>query len=194
VAAPVFDADYYRRFYGRTGVHNRRQIAHLAAAVHEMCAWWEVAPRSVLDVGAGTGLWRDWYRANHPKVRTVSTDVSDHACQTWGHQQHDIAAWRPTRPFDLVVCHSVLQYLNNRAAAAAIDNLAAATRYVMYLEVLTADDLSRVADPQRTDMDVYRRTGAWYRRRLDVRFRQAGANLWVRRDVVPLYELEAARP
>jgi trans-aconitate methyltransferase len=194
MTAQVFDADYYRRFYGRNGVHNRRQIGHLAAAVHEMCAWWEVAPRSVLDVGAGTGLWRDWYRANHPMVRTGSIDISEHACRTWGHQHRDIASWRPARPFDLVVCHSVLQYLDDREAARAIDNLSAATRYVMYLEVLTTDDLDRVADQERTDMDVHRRTAAWYRRRLEVSFRQAGANLWVRRDVVPLYELEAARP
>ncbi len=187
-----FDAEYYRRFYGRHGVHDRRRLGHLATAVHETCAWWEVRPRSVLDVGAGTGMWRDWYRLNHPKVRVVSIDNSEHACATFGHQLRDIATWQPARPFDLVICHSVLHYLDNRAVTTAIDNLAAATRYVMYLELPTTDDLAHVVDRESTDLDVHERAGAWYRRRLEPHFRQAGAGLWVRRGSVPLYELEAA--
>jgi trans-aconitate methyltransferase len=194
VAGQTFDAEYYRRFYGRHGVHDRRRLGHLAAAVHEICAWWEVRPRSVLDVGAGTGMWRDWYRLNHPKVRVASIDISEHACETFGHQRRDIAAWQPARPFDLVICHSVLHYLDNLAATAAIDHLASATRYVMYLELPTTDDLTHVVDNQSTDLDVHHRTGAWYRRRLEPHFRQAGAGLWVRRGAMPMYELEAARP
>jgi trans-aconitate methyltransferase len=194
VTGQTFDAEYYRRFYGRHGVHDRRRLGHLATAVHEMCAWWGVRPRSVLDVGAGTGMWRDWYRLNHPNVRVVSIDNSVHACARFGHQRRDITSWRPARSFDLVICHSVLHYLDNSAATAAIGNVAAATRYVMYLELPTTDDLTHVVDRECTDLDVLARSGAWYRRRLDPHFRQAGAGLWVRRGAVPLYELEAAHP
>ena len=187
-----FDAAYYRRFYGRHGVHDRRRIAHLATAVHSMCAWWGVTPRTVLDVGAGTGMWRDWYRREHPSVRVTSVDVSEHACRRWGHEQRDIATWAPARPFDLVICHGVLHYLTDADAARAIDHLAAATRHVLYLEAPTAADLADVADPDRTDMDVHARSGRWYRARLERHFRQVGAGLWVRGDTVPMWELEAA--
>jgi SAM-dependent methyltransferase len=187
-----FDAAYYRRFYGRRGVHDAERIAHLAAGVHELSSWWGVRIRSVLDVGAGTGLWRDWYLRTHPTVRVTSVDVSEYACATWGHQRRDIAEWRPTRPFDLVVCHGVLHYVDDRRVEQAIDNLAAATRHVLYLELPTAGDLRDVVDPERTDLQAHRRSGAWYRRRLGTHFRQVGAGLWVPHDGVPMFELEAA--
>jgi len=187
-----FDDGYYQRFYGRGGVHDSEQIAHLAAAVHGMCAWWGVPPASVLDVGAGVGMWRDWYRENHPEVQRLSIDISEHACATWGHERRDIAQWQPDEPFDLVICHGVVHYLDDDAASAAIDHLGAATGCVMYLELPTAHDLAEVVDPDRTDMDVHHRSGDWYRERLAPWFQQAGAGLWVRHGAVPLFELEAA--
>lgn len=185
-----FDDRYYQRFYGPTGVHDRDRIGHLASGVHGLCAWWGVEPQSVLDVGAGVGLWRDWYRTNHPGIATLSVDISEYACAQWGHEQHDIAEWQPDEPFDLVVCHGVVHYLDDDAAAAAMVNLGAATNYVLYLEAPTARDLAEVVDPERTDMDVFRRSGEWYRERLDPYFAQAGAGLWVRHGTVTLFELE----
>jgi len=189
-----FDEGYYLRFYGDGGVHDRQRIGHLASAVHGLCTWWGVPPSSMLDVGAGLGMWRDWYRTHHSLVKTLSIDISEHACATWGHEQRDIAAWQPDHPFDLVVCHGVVHYLDDEAAAAAIEHLAAATAHVMYLELPTEHDLAEVVDPERTDMDVFHRSGAWYRQRLAPHFRQAGAGLWVRHGSVPLFELEAAAP
>lgn len=189
-----FGRDYYRRFYGQGGVHDRRRIAHLATSVHEMCAWWEVTPKSVLDVGAGPGLWRDWYRANHPRVKVVSTDVSEYACKKYGHEHRDIAEWTPKTPFDLVICHGVLQYPDDAAATRAIENIAAACRHVLYLEVPTTTDFRTIVDRDATDMNVHHRSADWYRRRLGQHFEQAGAGLWVRRGGgVLLYELERSR-
>ena len=114
-----FDHDYYQRFYGPTGVHAPEQIGHLATAVHEMATWWGVDIGSMLDVGAGLGMWRDWYLTHHPEVRTLSVDISEHACTTWGHERRDIAVWRPDQAYDLVVCHSVLQYVDDDAVEGA---------------------------------------------------------------------------
>jgi len=187
-----FDHRYYGRFYGGSdAVHDAQQIAHLATAVHGLCAWWGVEPRSVLDVGAGVGLWRDWYRREYPTVKVVSVDISEHACRTWGHQRRDISTWSPRWPSDLVVCHGVLHYLDDDAADRAIDNLARATRHVLYLEAPTTRDLREVVDTERTDMAVVGRSGRWYRTRLERHFRQAGAGLWVKPDSVVLYELES---
>lgn len=43
------------------------------------------------------GMWRDWYRTMHPRVRVRSVDVSSHACERYGHELRDIATWRPNR-------------------------------------------------------------------------------------------------
>ncbi|MDO8388894.1 MAG: class I SAM-dependent methyltransferase [Actinomycetota bacterium] len=189
-----FDHDYYHRYYGPAGVHAPEQVGHLATAVHAMAAWWGVEIHSMLDVGAGLGMWRDWYRRHHPAVHTLSIDISEHACRTWGHEQRDITTWRPERSYDLVVCHSVLQYVADEGVATAVEHLADATECVLYLEAPTTADLAHVVDPQRTDMEVHHRSGEWYRALLGQWFQQVGAGLWVKRGTVPMFELEAAAP
>ena len=187
-----FNAQYYNRFYGPDGAHDDERIAHLASGVHAIATWWGVAIGSVLDVGAGMGMWRDWYRREHPGVRVRSTDASEHACATWNHELRDISEWRPRSRFDLVVCHSVLQYVPDDRIERAVNNLVAATGAVLFLEVPTITDFRDVIDPHRTDLQVYLRSGDHYRALLGRHLRQAGAGLWVRPDVVPLYELEGA--
>lgn len=189
-----FGAGYYRRFYEQDPVHTATSIGHLAQGVVSLSAWWGIRVRSVLDVGAGPGFWRDWFREHQPKVRYVSTDVSEYACERYGHQHRDIAKWSPAKPFDLVVCHGVLQYLSNADVDSAIINLAAATRHLLYLEVPTKYDHEHVIDSGATDLDCHWRTGAWYRKRLSPNFVQIGAGLWARRTgAVPFYELEQSR-
>lgn len=186
-----FDARYYERFYGRGSVHTAGQIDKLATAVHSLLGWWGLDVRSVLDIGAGPGYWRDWYRSHHPRTKVLSTDVSEYACRTYGHRRADIATWTPPRRFDLVICHSVLQYLDDASTKSAIANLAAGTAHFLYLEIPTKSDFADVVDPSTTDMGVHKRTGAWYRRELDHRFRQVGGGLWLSRNSnVPMYELE----
>lgn len=189
-----FDNAYYSRFYGDASVHTAEQVHLLASAVHQLCAWWGLSIGSFLDVGAGPGFWRDWYRETHPDVRVLSTDVSPHACETYGHTLADICRWAPKKRFDLVVCHSVLQYPGDDATASAIANLGAATKHFMYLEAPTKRDYAETVDPRSTDMDVHRRSAAWYRRELTKHFRQVGAGLWQSRTSnIPMYELEMAQ-
>src|SRR5258706_1691591 len=59
-----FDAAYFERFYESRAsrVYGKAQVSHLARGVTEMIAWFGGELRDVLDVGAGTGLWRDWFR------------------------------------------------------------------------------------------------------------------------------------
>jgi SAM-dependent methyltransferase len=187
-----FDADYYRRHYeGRDRVHSSAQVARLAAGVDGIATWLGVEIRTVLDVGAGPGFWRAWFRRRRPKVRYRSTDVSTWACRRYGHERRDISRWRPVARFDLVVCQGVLQYLGDEDAERAIENLGAACRGLLYLEVVTRHDLEEVLDADRSDTAVHARTGAWYRRRLGAHFRQVGAGLWAsRRAPLAFYELE----
>jgi hypothetical protein len=187
----TFDEAYFRRFYDADPVHDGELVAALASAVVGFCTWWGVTVASVLDVGAGPGLWRDWFDANRPDVRYHGIDASPYACARWGHELADIAGWTPPEAYDVVVCQGVLQYLDDAGASAAIANLARATAAVLYLEVPTASDLEQTIDHDASDLDVHWRTGDWYRRRLAPRFVAVGAGLWARRTArLRFYELE----
>ena len=189
-----FDAAYYQRFYGRRPVHTRRQIGHLVDGVMSLAAWWHVPVRSVLEVGAGKGYWRDRLSETHPRVRYHGIDASEYACRHFGHEHADLASWRPRRRYDLVVCQSVLQYLPDRPAGAAIETLALACRSLLVFDTPTAADRDHVIDPDFTDLDVHWRTGDWYRKRLSTGFVEIGAGIWLSRAAnVPFFELERAR-
>jgi hypothetical protein len=195
-AAHRFDASYYHRHYqSRARVHAAAEVGMLASGVVGMAGWLGVELRTALDIGAGPGLWRDWFRRHRPAVHYRSTDFSPFACKAYGHERRDIAAWRSRERYDLVVCQGVLQYLEADAAAAAIENLGAMSRGLLYLEAITRRDLDEVVDRERTDLAIHARSGAWYRRRLAPHFVQLGAGLWAaRRAGLALYELEGSSP
>lgn len=172
-------------------MHTQTSINSLATAVHSLANWWGIPITKVLDVGAGLGFWRDWYRSQHPDVHVLSTDVSEYACKTYGHEQRDIATWRPRQKFDLIVCHGVLHYLSDSDAKNAIGNIAHASRGLMYLEAPTTYDLENIVDRNATDLEVFARSAQWYKKQLSPHFVQLGAGLWLHRSCpLPLYQLE----
>jgi 2-polyprenyl-3-methyl-5-hydroxy-6-metoxy-1,4-benzoquinol methylase len=188
-----FGAEYFDRFYESrsTRVHGKREIARLARGVTGMIEWLGGEIHAVLDVGAGPGLWRDWFAAHMKETRYLSTDVSAYACQRYGHEQRDIAKWRSSRQFDLIVCQGVLQYLTDEDAASAIENIAAMCRGFLYLEAITKRDMREVCDPKLTDAACHLRTGAWYRERLSRHFDALGCGLFFKKDgPLAFYELE----
>jgi hypothetical protein len=192
-AAEPFDASYYERYYEstRTRVHSAEEVAKLCTGVVALIEWWRHPIRTVLDVGAGVGLWRDWFTKWRPATRYRSTEFSAHACREYGHEEHDITKWRAKQTFDLVVCQGVLPYIDDPGAANAIDNLAAMTGAFLYLEAITKKDIREVCDEGRTDVKVYERTGAWYRARLAKHYLEVGCGLWCKKDAgVLFYELE----
>jgi trans-aconitate methyltransferase len=192
--AEHFDAAYYARFYGQRPVHTRRHIADLAQGVMSFAARWRIPIRSVLDVGAGKGYWRDCVADIKPTATYHGIEASDYACRRYGHERADIASWRPPRRYDLVVCQSVLQYLDDSAATQAILTLTFACRGVLFFDAPTIADRDGVLDPSSTDLNVHWRTGNWYRKRLAVGFTEIGAGMWVSRDCSALFfELERAR-
>lgn len=189
----TFDASYYGRYYAsaRTRVHGPREIARLCAAVTGLFDWWELPIRKVLDVGAGVGLWRDWFRKSRPKVKYRSVEYSAYACEKYGHERRDITTWRANETFDLVVCQGVLPYLDDAGCARAIDNLGVMTRGMLYLEAITKRDVEDVVDGAKTDVGIHARTGAWYRRRLRKHYLEVGCGLWAKKDApILFYELE----
>lgn len=189
----AFDETYYRRFYESkaTRVYGKAEIAHLARGVTELITWYGGEVRSVLDVGAGVGLWRDWFRAHKPDVRYLSTEVSPYACHKYGHEMHDIAMWRSSERFDLVICQGVIPYLSDASAERAIENLSAMSRGFLYLEAVTKKDLDEVCDNTFTDQAQRPRTRRWYRQRLDRFYTPLGCGLYyVKNGPLAFYELE----
>jgi SAM-dependent methyltransferase len=187
----AFDASYYERFYSDAQVHDQLRIDGLVNGILGFATWLNVEVKSVLDVGAGMGAVKVALNRHHPTIRYRGTDISKHACKTYGHLNVDIATWQPKRHYDLTICLSVLQYLDNRQITEAVNNLAGATRSLLYLEIPTTWDRDHVINPEATDMNVHWRSGRYYQRLLAPHFRQVGAGLWIRRtSTVPLFELE----
>jgi hypothetical protein len=188
-----FDQDYYDRFYEskKTRVSGPEEVSHLCAGVVGMIRWFGGEITGVLDVGAGTGLWRDWFKEHLPRARYRSIEVSDYACRRYGHEKRDIAAWRANQAFDLVVCQGVLPYLSDADATRAIDNLGAMAKGFLYLEAITARDLDTVCDRDVTDVTVNARPASFYKARLAKHFVRVGCGLfYVKSGPLRFYELE----
>jgi hypothetical protein len=179
MATAAFDASYFRRYYEsrRSRVYDRDQIGHLASGVAGFVRWFGGDLERVLDVGAGTGLWGDWFRTSLPEVRYRSIDISEYACASYGHERRDITRWRAREKFDLVVCQGVLPYFDDRACIKAVANIAFMCRGFLYVEAITARHLREVCDRNRTDVTVHARPAAFYRRVLARHFEPLGCGL-----------------
>jgi SAM-dependent methyltransferase len=188
-----FDADFYQRYYvdPRTRVASRADAVKLGRFVCAYTAYLGFTVRRVLDAGCGLGHLRQPVREMFPRARYQGLENSEYLCRRYGWIRGSIADYRPQRPFDLVLCHDVLQYLPDREASRALVNLARICSGALYLSVLTQEDWRRNADRARTDPGVHLRPAAWYKSRLSRGFRPLGGGLLVRRGYDPLlWELE----
>ncbi|MCC6216791.1 MAG: class I SAM-dependent methyltransferase [Polyangiaceae bacterium] len=190
-----FDEAYYHRFYEspKTRVVSPEEHAHLAEFVFAFARHNRIEMKSVLDIGAGIGLWQRWIEQNAKGVTYVGTEVSQAMCKKHGFQHRDIARWRDRKKHDLIVCQGVLQYLPDPDVAPAIANIAAMSRGLVYVEVTTRADLRDRCDPNLTDTDIFVRNGSYYRGILAKHFVFVGCGLWWSKETeAPFYELEVA--
>ncbi len=188
-----FDLDFFRRFYldPKTAAVSREDMTARAQFIAAFADYLELDVRRVLDAGCGLGLMRPTFRRIFQKARYVGLEDSAYLCKRYGWLRGSVEDWRSARPFDIVVCYDVLQYLSDRAAGRALANLGRLSRGLLYFSALTREDWLYHADRTRTDSEVHMRPAAWYRRRLRRRFHEAGAGLWVRKGApVTLWSLE----
>jgi len=174
-------------------VTTRSEMAKRAALIAAYVQHIDCPVSSILDAGCGMGLMRRPLLRALPKASYVGLEYSPYLCKRYGWTEGSLAIWRSRKPFDLVVCFDVLQYLDAANAKAALGNLAKLCRGVLFFSALTRKDWRENADQTRTDPDVHLRSGAWYHRRLTKDFRHIGAGFWIRRGA-PLvtWELESA--
>jgi len=191
--APRFDRRYYERYYfdQKTRVHGPKELARLGTFVCSYLKYLQQPVHTVLDMGCGIGLWRPVIKKHYPRVAYTGIEVSRYLCRQYGWDPGSVVDYRADEPADLVICQSVLQYLDARGARRAIENLAHNCRGALYLEVPTPRDWIETCDQERTDDRMHLRPAAWYRRELRKYFTSCGGGLFLSRESpVILYTLE----
>jgi hypothetical protein len=188
-----FNAAYFRKFYlnASTRVVTATEMRSRAALIAGALRQCQIPIRSILDAGCGMGLLRKPFKDLLPRARYVGLEASQYLCGRFGWIQGSLSDFAPPKPFDLVVCYDVLQYLSDHEAARAIVNMSKLTCAALYVSALTTEDWRENCDRSRTDRAVHLRSGAWYRRRLNKFFRYVGFGIWVRNNVTAiLWEME----
>jgi SAM-dependent methyltransferase len=188
-----FDEAYYHRFYEspKTRVCSPEEHASLPEFVFAFARWNKLEMKTVLDIGAGVGLWKRWIEKRQKGVQYTGTEVSQAMCKKHGFLHRDIARWRDRKKYDLIVCQGVLQYLPDPDIAPAVANIAAMAKGLVYVEITTRSDLRDRCDQTRTDADIYVRNGSYYRGILAKHLNAIGAGLWWPKDrPLSFYELE----
>ena len=188
-----FGAAYFKKYYvdRTTRVVTAAEMRIKARMIMAVLTHASIPVRTILDAGCGIGLLRKPFMEAAPRARYSGLEASLYLCQRYGWTCGSVVDYVPASPHDLIVCYDVLQYLDNRAAARAIANLARMSRAALYFSALTREDWRSHSDRSLTDHLVHLRTGDWYRRRLRRHFRHLGMGVWLRKGVTAiLWDLE----
>ncbi len=179
-----FDKAYYDRFYRNpktravTPAAARRQAGFIAAYLKYL----ELSPRSILDVGCGTGTVLKALEQAFPAARTEGLEVSAYLCRRYGWRHASIVDYEARQIFDLVVCNDVLPYLDASECSQAIQRIGALCSHAAFLGILTQEDEAN-CDPRRTDALQWSRPARWYRRRLGRLFVSVGGGLYLKKPI-----------
>ena len=189
-----FDKRYFHRFYvGKQRAVAPREYRGRAQLLAGFSAHLGLPIRRILEFGAGMGQFAHALHEAFPRAKYSGTDISAYTCARFGWQMASVVSFDTPRPFDLVVCNDVSQYLSRTDAAGAIGNLARVTSGLLYFSVLTRDDWDERCDRLRTDGAVFLRRAAWYRKQLRQHFRQIGPAVYLsRRDTRMMFALDCA--
>lgn len=190
-----FGPAYFRKFYldPATRVVTPSEMRSRATLIAALLNQLQIPIRSILDAGSGIGLLRRPFAQVLPRARYTGLELSEYLCRRYGWLQGSIDTFVARKPFDLLVCYDVLQYLDDAEAARAIANMAHLTRAALYVSALTREDWLENCDRSLTDRAVHLRSGAWYRRRLGKVFYYVGFGVWLRKEVAAI-QWEMERP
>lgn len=183
-----FDAAYYERFYRnpRTRVTTPGERGRLLALAIAVLRHQEVNVRKILDAGCGLGYARGPLLRAFPDAAYKGLEVSEYLCRKYGWTQASVVDHRDRARFDFVLCSDVVQYLSDRDAARAINNLGRLCRGVLFFHTPTREDLSDLVDEKASDVNVHFRPAQWYRKRLNAHFHHLGFGLHLAREHEPL--------
>ncbi len=188
-----FDHGYYERYYlnKATRVATPAYYRRLATFLAAYCAYLDVRVSKILDIGCGVGGLKAPSLEAFPKATYVGIERSHHACEQYGWQSGCASTFSSAEPFDLVICHDVLQYLDADLADKALTNFGTLTNKILCFSVLTKEDWRDHVDQHLTDDKVFLRPASWYRKRLSKRFRNLGGGVYLeRKNEAVVYALE----
>lgn len=179
-----FDKQYYEKYYQNpqtravSPTEQRQQANFIAAYLKHL----DIPVHSVVDMGCGLGVLLKSLQKTLPKSHCIGVENSNYLCENYGWEQGSVETYssESSEPFDLVVCNDVLAYLNKKACAAAIRNLARPTQSALYLSVVTSEDMD-ICDTQRTDMRQKLRPVSWYQHHLNKYFVNVGGGIFLKR-------------
>ena len=181
----TYDKEYFSRWY-QDRVDHKHQAEALQRKVALACAsaeyFLERPIKTVLDVGAGIGLWRSQLLKLRPKLDYLGMDSSEFAVRRYGKSRNlfyaqitDLANLRPCPPVDLLVCSDVLHYIPTAALKCALPGLAELCAGVAFLEIYCRED-----EIEGDLKEFQPRSEKFYRRQLNaVGFQQIGTHLWL---------------
>jgi SAM-dependent methyltransferase len=177
-----FDRDFFKRYYHdtSTSVISEDDVFKRACFVLAYLAHLQVPVRNVLDAGCGTGLWQGALRGIDRSIDYFGIDPSEYLCEKYGWFQSSVADFRSRKKFDLVVCQDVMQYMPADEVERSFAAIAAVCRGALYFDVPTSDDIkSGLLDMKKTDRKIHVHSAAWYRKRLEMHFENAGGGVFV---------------
>jgi SAM-dependent methyltransferase len=164
-----YDEAYFTKWYRdpHTRVHSpdsvRRKI-RMVAGVAEYFLGRKL--RSVLDIGAGEGVWGTELRRMRPGLRYVGVDPSEWVVARHGRRRNirlgsfeQLASLQLGRGHDLIVCADMLQYVPTDALKRGVRHIASLLGGVAFLEAYTTGD-----DMEGDLEDWHPRSKSQYRR------------------------------
>jgi SAM-dependent methyltransferase len=164
-----YDEAYFTKWYRdpHTRVHTpdsvRRKI-RMVLGVAEYFLGRKL--RSVLDIGAGEGVWGAELRRLRPGLRYIGLDPSEYVVRRHGKRRgirlgsfEELPSLQLGRGYDLIVCADMLQYIADAPLKRGIRHLVSLLHGVAFLESYTT------GDEMEGDLDDwYPRSKAQYRR------------------------------
>jgi SAM-dependent methyltransferase len=177
-----YPASYFDKWYRSADrVHTPADRARTVQMVVSIADYMLGRPaRTVLDIGAGEGLWLPVLRRIRPAIRYAGVDPSEYAVTRYGRSRNlhlgslgNLPPALASRPYDLIVCSGMLNYLAVGELRSGLAQVARLAKGVAFLELFT--------DRDDVEGDVRgRRRAAFYRSLLgDLGFRHCGPHCYV---------------
>ncbi len=190
-----FDSAYYRKFYkhAKTRAMSQPETERRAALIATLVAQLEIPVKRILDVGCGLGWFKKPLLKIFPKAKYQGVEYSEYLCNKLGWHHSSVVDYQGRGQYDLVICCDVIQYLNNRDAERALNNLARLCRGALFVHIPTQRDWKTAMDPRGTDTKVHVRSAQWYRKRLNEHFTYVGNGVLIKYGV-PFLQWELAEP
>jgi SAM-dependent methyltransferase len=145
-----YNREYYSRWYRdpTTRIATSESLdrkVRLALAASEFMLGRKL--RSVLDVGCGEGAWCPVLRRLRPGIAYTGVDASEYVVSKFGRRRNiqagtfgQLHRLKLRRPFDLVVCADVVQYVDDANLRRGLVQIRRLTGGVAYIETFAKED------------------------------------------------------